>query len=157
VVDEDGLTPEQRARHERIRLKREALERKREDETNAREQAAQECDAFRTKMRLLLNAYAKVFEESTDLGHLRVWACGALAFIETTNVPKLMYAAWSDLRLAFGHDSRTVVKKVAGADFDNRLAAALEEFNQLAKAQQSLPTSPGVVVLEAKQAAPRDA
>lgn len=90
-----------------------------------------QCEAFRVKMRKILDVYAKVIEQSTDLGELQVWAAGCLTIIEVTEKMDTLSANWKELRLAFGHDSKTVTRKSVGHDFDNRLARALEEHNAL--------------------------
>lgn len=140
------LTPAQRARDERNRLKTEATMRRIEAEEDARAQEAAECDAWRARMRPLLDAYTKTLNDSTDLGELRVWATGELAVVEETSSMKLLQTAWSELRLAFGHDSKTITKRIIGSDFEPRLMKALEDFALLEKSRLEAPPTPVTVV-----------
>lgn len=118
-------------RHARAQAKIDAAKKRVESEEAARKAEKEECDAWRTRMRLMLDAYARTLSETTDLAERKVWAFGALTIIEMTSSMKLLSDNWEKLRLAFGHDSKTITQKVIGSDFEERLAKALDEFESI--------------------------
>lgn len=94
------------------------------------QQKTAQCEAYRDRIRPVLDNYRGKMAENPDMVELNTLTGMVLAEIESFDDPRHIRRAMTDLRLAWGHDSRTI-RHEKGGDLESKLRVLQATWSRL--------------------------